>query len=165
MSKMLMGQINHARDRVKQLKREKAGQAPDVPKFFGSVKFLRDLKKGEIKVTGPKLVAAFEAYVTGIKLPCVESSSRYNYETGSHVKTYTLEEKAATSVEAALAAHEYQSVNAEEASRFNQATELYELRQEALNLKAQQVEDAIVLGDQQAALMALQEFAAFDVGF
>lgn len=165
MSKMLMGQINHARDRVKQLKAEKSGNSPRTPKFLDSTRFLEDLKKGAVTVTGPKLKEAFNAYISGIKLPCVESSSKYNFELRAHVTTYELTEKSASSVEDALAAREYLKINEAEALRYNRERELYELRQEALTVKAQQVEDAIVLGDQQAALIALQEFATFDVGF
>ena len=159
MAKMLMGQIDHARNRVKALKAEKLGGSPDAPKIKGSSNVLEGLRDGTITVTGPQLRKAFEAFVSKTVSRQVDEQSG-NYQ-NNYTSTYRIIERAPSSVEAALATDVYFKENTAEVTRFEQETELYNLNKEALDLEASRVEDAIVLGDQHAALQALQDFAKF----
>jgi len=162
MSKMLMGQINHARDRVSQLKAEKLGPEPARAVYKGASTLKEELRSHTVKELSAAVIKrGWEDYLAGKNLTLVtEISGKYS---NGYVSTYKLEKKAPSSVEDAIAAVLYLKVNTQTFDRWEQEKELFNLRQEALNLKAQTVEDAIVLGDQQAALHALNEFAAFEL--
>jgi hypothetical protein len=149
MAKMMMGQIDHARQRVAELKKAKLGDQPKTPDLKGAGDILKALREGSVTVTGPQLRKAFDAYIL--------------HYSNNYTSTYSLKKSAPQSVEAALATVIYIKENTAEVSRFEQETELFNLNQEALNLKASEVEDAIVLGDQHAALAALNDFAAYEV--
>lgn len=165
MAKMMMGQIDHARKRVAELKAEKSGVAPTGPKALTGSTYKKAFKDGAIKTTPAKLKQAWDCYTSGILRPHVEKQELYCYGPTPNQITYEIGEAATSSMEDALASFEYEKVNAAEVTRFNKEREIYQLRQEALELEASTVEDAIVLGDQHAALAALQNFAAFVVGF
>ena len=161
MAKMMMGQIDHARQRVAELKSKKLGAAPKHPQLKGADDILKALREGSVTVTGPQLRKAFDAYIN--EEPAKQLQEIHgNYKNG-YVSTYRLAANAPKSVEAALAAVVYIKDNTAEVSRYEQEKELYDLNQTALNLKAAEVEDAIVLGDQHAALAALNDFAAYEV--
>ena len=160
MAKMLMGQINHARQRVKELAAEKSGPTPESMSLSDAETLLKQLRNGTIAVTKAQICTAFDAFVNGTKVNAakVETGSyRNNYET-----THSLRERKATSVEDALASVVFKKSNSKEAQRYASELELYRLRAEGVKIRAQAVEDAIVLGDQQAALIALREFAAWE---
>jgi len=161
MAKMMMGQIDHARQRVAELKSKKLGTAPKQPQLKGAKDVLKDLRNGSVTVSGPQLRKAFDAYINEEVAKQLQEIHG-NYSNG-YTSTYRLAAKAPESVEAALAAVVYIKDNTAEVSRYEQEKELYDLNQAALNLKAAEVEDAIVLGDQHAALAALNDFAAYEV--
>jgi hypothetical protein len=161
MAKMMMGQIDHARNRVAELKKAKLGDRPKTPDLKGAGDILKALREGSVTVTGPQLRKAFDAYILQDESKQVHEQSG-NYS-NNYTSTYSLKKSAPQSVEAALATVIYIKENTAEVSRFEQETELFNLNQEALNLKASEVEDAIVLGDQHAALAALNDFAAYEV--
>ena len=161
MSKMMMGQIDHAKARVKELKLAKYGDKPLPPKLKGSSDVILAIRENDISITAPTLRRAFDAYVDEEVSPGVKKESG-SYKNDFKTR-YTLAEKAPSSIEAALASIIYEKVNAAECARWEAETELYDTRQEAINIAATNCEDAIVLGDQHAALVALQEFANFEV--
>ncbi len=161
MAKMLMGQIDHARKRVEQLKKDKYGDVPKGPKLKAGSSVKREIRAGTLNVSGPQIKRAFDAYMAKTPLMCVDKHSG-NYS-NDYKDSYTLDSRAPTSTEDALASEIYLRVNQAEADRYADETKLYNLRQEAINIKATDVEDAIVLGDQAAALIALKEFADYDV--
>jgi hypothetical protein len=161
MAKMMMGQIDHARKRLEQLKSEKFGPAVKKPTIKGQQALVKELRAGTARITAPKLSAAFTRYIDAVEGPVlIKHAGNYsnNYE-----ETYTLGKGVPSCIESALATEYYAKENEAEVRRFETETELYNLRKEAITLKATEVEDAIVLGDQHAALVALQEFAAFEV--
>lgn len=161
MSKMMMGQIDHAKARVKELKLAKYGDKPRVPKLKGSSNVLLAIREGALHITAPQLRRAFDDYIDEVVAPGVEKTSG-NYQ-NDFKTSYAFVETAPCSIEAALASVIYNKVNAVERARWEAETELYDTRQEAINIAATNCEDAIVLGDQHAALIALQEFANFEV--
>lgn len=159
MAKMLMGQIDHARNRIKALKAEKLGHPPEGPALKGSDALLKGLRDGSITVTGPQLKKAFEAYISETpdeQVDEIAGNYRNNYEV-----SFRVVKRPPRSVEDALATAIYFKENSAEVARYKQETELFNLNRETLELEASCVEDAIVLGDQHAALQALQDFADF----
>ena len=161
MSKMMMGQIDHAKKRVAELKLQKYGNTPKPPKIKGGSHVLKALLAGDVTVTGAQIRKAFDNYVNK------EVADNLKEDSGTYMndykKTYSITKQVPSSVENALAAIIYAKPNTAEVERFESETELYSARKEAINIAATDCEDAIVLGDQQAALLALQHFAAFEV--
>lgn len=161
MSKMMMGQIDHAKKRVAELKLEKYGSRPVSPTIKRGKTLLKELLDNNRTVTNSLIVSAFDDYLEGaVSLELKEHTTGYG---DTRKTTYERVQKIAGSVEDALAAIIYAKENAAEIARFESETELYKTRQEAINIAATDCEDAIVLGDQHAALIALQDFAAFKV--
>jgi len=161
MAKMMMGQIDHARKRVAELKAAKYGDSPNPPKLRGGSDILKAMRAGEITPTAPQVKKAFAAFVDEtVSAQVEEQSGSYS---NNYTSTYRIARRTPASVQDALATLVYIKENTAEVERFEQETELYNLRQEAINIKATEVEDAIVLGDQHAALIALQEFTVFEV--
>lgn len=161
MSKMMMGQIDHAKNRVRELKQQKYGDQPEAPTILGGADVVKALRKGKISVSGAQIRAAFDKYINKeVEDNLKETSGSY---VNDYKKTYSIERVKPSSVENALAHVVYKKENTAEIKRFQLETTLYNTRQEAINIAATDTEDAIVLGDQHAALIALQEFAAFEV--
>ena len=163
MSKMLMGQINHARGRVNQLKAEKTGAQPVHPKVLDGDDYKKAFRKGDVSSSPAKLKQAWECFVNRNLRPHVENDSSWNHLTRSSITTCKLGEAAVNSMEEALASFHYAAENAGEILRYSLELELYNTRKEAIELRAQVVEDAIVLGEQSEALKALNAFATFEV--
>ena len=161
MAKMMMGQIDHARNRVRALKQEKLGDAVKPPKYKNGKELLQAVRDSKAEVTPAQVKAAWIAYVDKVVSNNVEETPG-SYRNGYNA-TYKVRETAPTSVEEALSRIVFIKENTAELVRFEQETTLYKLKQEILDLEASAVEDAIVLGDQQAALAALKDFAAFVV--
>ena len=165
MAKMLMGQIDHARGRIKDLTREKLGESPSYPSLPDEDTFKEGIKDGTITVTPALLKNAITAWETQASRLEVERGGRsWRYQSQDYKTTpdkiitrnsgdlgdylaYTFYQK---KYEAALAVYE--------AELFE-----YNRRKALINNEATEVEDAIVLGDNAAALAALQKFAAFTV--
>lgn len=160
MSKMMMGQIDHARGRIKTLKAAKLGASPESPTILGGNDVISAIREGTITVSGPRLRQAFDAYVAGVVGPTVLKESG-NYR-NDYNDTYKVGEGKPCSIQNALANIVYGDVNAAEIERFQSETAEYNRISAILDDKAAAVEDAIVLGDQHAALQALQEFMAFN---
>jgi len=161
MSKMMMGQIDHAKNRVAELKKEKYGDSVKRVNIKDGENLLKELRNGEWQVTGTAIKQAFDNFVNELPGPTVNKKTG-NYQ-NNYEAYYTIVNVPATSVEDALATIVYRVQNLTEITRWEDETELYNTRKEAIDIKATQVEDAIVLGDQHAALLALQDFAAFEV--
>lgn len=159
MSKMMMGQIDHARKRVAELKAQKLGDKPVSPTIKGGSDLLKALRSGKTAVSPAQIKKAFTSFVDQTVSQELDEDSGGYYN--NHKTTYQIKLRAPVSIECALATVVYFKENSAEVNRFEKETELFNLRQEALNLEATSVEDAIVLGDQHAALIALQNFAAF----
>ena len=136
-----MGQIDHARARVRTIKAELTGTAPKPEKKYQISDLVTGLRDGTVKFTGPQL-AAFSK----------EWAEQYAKETSSYNRT---------NFEAIVLAHSFKKQREAEKKRFEAENKVYQDRRAKVNAEATKVEDAIVLGDQHAALVALQEFAAF----
>jgi len=165
MAKMLMGQIDHARDRIKALTREKLGECPGYPSVPSEGNFKEGVENGTIKVSSLLVNDALDAWLgQDPRITIQQSSSRYNsssceYETvpatlvtknsgdlGEYLSYTYFQEK----YEAAVAIYKSEIIE-------------YNRRATLIKAEAHAVEDAIVLGDNAAALAALQAFAAFTV--
>jgi len=161
MPKMMMGQIEHARKRVKELQNQKYGPAPEQPKLKTGSDLVNAVQEGKLRVSGSQLKRGFEIYVSRDSIAVVQEINHgysRNWE-----KSLKLANSPAESVEDALASIIFAGENAAEVDRYQQEKELYETRKQAIDLKATEVEDAIVLGDQQRALDALNDFSSFEV--
>jgi len=165
MGKMLMGQIDHARNRVKALSNEKLGESPTAPEMKGVQDLKNGLRDGTVVISAKKLNRAFEAWNSNEEFKAVDSSSRYDYNLPGrpYVTVYSVITKQHSSLDSYLAAVQFEATNAATVRRYMEEREVYESRKTLILSEAVQVEDAIVLGDQQAALIALQAFAAFEV--
>jgi len=163
MAKMLMGQIDHARNRLTAISKEKIGPSPTRPKQLDVDDLKKALRAGDITVSPAKMKAAFNSWVVGEEITTVNCSTNYHYGGRSNTYTYTIVQEKPGSLEEYIAALFYDKPNAAEIKRYTKDTETFEARTAIVTVEATKVEDAIVLGDQQAALIALQAFAAFEV--
>ena len=161
MAKMMMGQIDHARKRIQAIKAEKRGSVPKKPDLRGGSDVLHAIREGDISISAGRLIQAFDAFLDRVVAPnLTKNSGRYRngvYEDD----TYTITDTAPVSIEDALAAIVYSVENNAEIVRWEDETAEYKRISAILDDRSAVVEDAIVLGDQHAALQALQEFAAF----
>ena len=141
MPKMLMGQIDHARGRVRQIKKELLGEAPKKPDALHVADMVHALRTGELSFSGKQLQDVLndwtEAYAT--------KRSLYS----------------SPSLETTLLQKAFIKSRAVEEEKYEAELEKYRARAAKVNAEATKVEDAIVLGDQHAALAALQSFAEF----
>jgi hypothetical protein len=131
MAKMMMGQIDHARSRVRTIKAELCGKPPEPLKTYRVNDLVAGLQNGEVAFTGPQLQRLAQQWANQYVKDARSAYGKINFE------TIVLD------------------------AAFAQEREVDKKRFEAENEKASAVEDAIVLGDQHAALAALQDFAAF----
>ncbi len=160
MSKMMMGQIDHAKKRVQEIKNEKRGKAPKSPEILGGSDVLSAIREGDISISAGRLRQAFDAFLDRVVAPTVlKKSGSY---ANDYTDTYTISDCIPGSVEDALANIVYAAENGEEITRYEEESAEYKRLSEILDDRAAIVEDAIVLGDQHAALLALQEFGAFN---
>jgi hypothetical protein len=143
MAKMMMGQIDHARSRVHAITSELLGKAPDREKSYSVTDLVVGLRDGTVKFTGPQLTAFAK-----------EWADQYAKETSSYNRV---------NFETIVLQNAFAKERAAEKARFEKENEVYQDRVRRVNDKATAVEDAIVLGDQQAALAALTDFANFKV--
>ncbi len=160
MSKMMMGQIDHARGRIRELKAAKLGARPESMTILGGNDVIAAIRDGTLTVSGPRLRQAFDAFVNRVPAQTVtDDTCGYG---ANRTTSYKVGEGVPTSIPNALANIVYAAENGAEIERFKSETDEYNRISKILNEKASAVEDAIVLGDQHAALQALQEFAAFN---
>ena len=141
MAKMMMGQIDHARARVRAIKNGLLGSAPDDKKKYTTRDLVDGLKDGTVKFTGTQLQKFAQ-----------EWADQYTRESSSYSKP---------SFESIVLEYAFGKERAAEKARFDAEQAVYLALLQRVGAEATKVEDAIVLGDQHAALVALQEFAAF----
>jgi len=143
MSKMMMGQIDHARKRVRDIKAGLLGKAPEPEKVYHINDLTVGLRDGTVTFTGAELKAFAQEWAE----ESLSSTSRYNK----------------VSFESIVLAKAFAKERAAEKKRYDLEKAAYDSIRDRVAEKATAVEDAIVLGDQHAALAALQDFAAFKV--
>lgn len=142
MPKMMMGQIEHARARVRAIRSALIKSAPEMPKQYTTSDLADGLRSGDIAFTGKQLQAFAQEWADEYSKSL--SYSRPNFET-------------------IVTQYIYADARAAEQARYKIEKEAYDRRCAVVNAEATKVEDAIVLGDQHAALQALTEFANFDL--
>jgi hypothetical protein len=162
---MLMGQINHARNRIKVLTAEKLGNQPDWPEVPTEKDFRDGVREGNITITPALLKNAIEAWTTRApRLEVCRASSQWDYNSRTHVRKPARIETRNTGDLPDYLAYVYFQKKYEAAVAVYEAELLeYNRRKALIDSEATEVEDAIVLGDNAAALAALQKFAAFTV--
>lgn len=141
MAKMLMGQIDHARARVRQIKSDLIGKAPDAQESYSVSDLVEGLREGTVVFTGPQLQKFAQEWATQY----ARDRSTYNR----------------TNFESIVLEKAFAQERAAEKVRFEAEDLVYQNLSRRVNDEATKVEDAIVLGDNAAALAALQSFAAF----
>jgi hypothetical protein len=141
MAKMMMGQIDHARARVRAIKTELLGKSPKPPKVYTIDDLVQGFRDGTVVFAGTELLQFAKEWVEDYTNER-NSYRRPNFE--NTVLEYAFKEER----EADQARYERQRVQ-------------YDALAHKVNTEATKVEDAIVLGDQHAALAALQSFASF----
>jgi hypothetical protein len=141
MPKMMMGQIDHARSRVGAIKAELLGEAPKPPKQYKVEDLVDGLRTGEVQFTGSQMLQFANEWVDEY----LDSRSPYHRP----------------SFESKVLEYAFASERKTEETRYKAQREKYNALCHKVNAEATKVEDAIVLGDQHAALVALQEFAKF----
>lgn len=141
MPKMMMGQIDHARARVRSIKAELLGSAPKNKKQYHITDLVAGLRDGTVVFTGPQLQKFAQ-----------EWADAYTNDRSTYSRT---------NFEQIVLEHAFAQERAEDAKRYEAEKLVYDARALRVNAEATKVEDAIVLGDQQAALAALTAFANF----
>ena len=141
MPKMLMGQIDHARGRVRQITKELLGEAPKKPAVMHVSDMVQALRTGELSFSGKQLQ---------------DMLNDWTEEYATRRSTYS-----SPTLETTLLQNAFTKRRADEQAQYEAELEKYRARQAKVNAEATKVEDAIVLGDQHAALAALQSFAKF----
>jgi len=141
MAKMMMGQIDHARERVRKIKAELIGKAPASMKQYNVADLVAGLRDGDVVFTGPQLQKFAQ-----------EWADQYAREQSGYNRV---------SFESVVLGNAFAQERAADKKRFDAEDLVYQNRARKVHEKAAAVEDAIVLGDQHAALAALQDFAAF----
>lgn len=164
MSKMLMGQIDHARNRIRSLTTEKLGERPTYPEVPTADDFKKGVKNGDITVTPTLLKAAILGWanktgrltVTGTTSRWVDGS--YVSSGGGQIKPTHVGD-----LDDYLSYEYYRTIYEAGVAKFDVEFTEFERRRKIIEGRAVEVEDSIVLGDNAAALVALQSFAAFSV--
>lgn len=158
-----MGQIDHARRRVAELKAAKLGFPPDRPKIKGGSTILKEIRKDGRTISNAQINKAYFNYIGRVISPNGEVDGTTSGYGEGRKTTYKLVDVIPSSFENALATLVYAVENTAEVKRWEMEKELFDLRAEAVNIKASEVEDSIVLGNQAEALKALNDFAAFEL--
>lgn len=143
MPKMMMGQIDHARARVRAIKAELLGKAPKREKQYDIADLVEGFRDGTVAFTGPQLQKFAMQWAESY------AKERFRYDRPSF--------------ESIVLENAFAAERAADKKRFEAENLVYQNRLRKVNAEATKVEDAIVLGDQAAALLALQAFAAFKV--
>lgn len=163
MAKMLAKQIDHARDRIKELSALKISKCPERPTLPCANEVKSKIKRGEITVTSKQLRTAFDNLLNGVPVKCIRTESGYyDYNRRRHVDGNAyLGEDTPSNIEEALrnilCAKEIEA----DVKDYLAKREVYDALVKKVNHKAKETEDLIVLGDQHVALQALQDFEAF----
>lgn len=163
MAKMLMGQIDHARDRIKELAKLKLTDAPKKPELVTASDVLSSIKKGETTVSATQLKKAFDNYVNGVPIQVVKSESGYyNHSKRRHEEGNSyVGDDTPSSVEEAIRNVIYEKQIKAGVAAYVAEKTIFDEKKAIIMAKATETEDLIVLGDQQAAQAALQAFADF----
>jgi len=163
MAKMLMGQIDHARDRIKQITAEKLGVRPETPERLDADALMAKVRSGALTLAPSQLKLALSNYIGKVPVEVVKSSGgNYNYRSSRqegaryHVAEVVRDTLSECIADVILGYDSQRAV-----LEWKRDYDAYVIRKETLAAEATTVEDAIVLGDQAAALAALTAFAAF----
>ena len=141
MAKMMMGQIDHARARVRNIKADLLGKSPENKKQYSVNDLVTGLRDGAVSFTGPQLRDFAQ-----------EWADQYSKEYSSYNRV---------SFEDVVLEHAFATERAAEDKRWEAEITVFNDRKDKINAEATKVEDAIVLGDNAAALAALTSFAQF----
>jgi len=165
MAKMLMGQIDHARNRIQSLVTEKLGPRPSWPTVPTEDDFKEGIRQGNIAITPGFLRNAIDAWADNTpRLKVVVSGSRWNCQRREYdTKPLRIESVTSGKLDENLAYTYFQKKYEAAVAVFESELFEYNRREELIKAESVKVEDAIVLGDNAAALAALKEFAAFSV--
>jgi hypothetical protein len=108
---------------------------------------------------------AWKRYIDKIPMRRVKAGDRsWNYQTQTYTRgPSVLSEGAPSNIEAAIRDVVYEKEITADVATYQTLDKEYRRRKSIIETKAQEIEDIIVLGDQHAALIALQEFEAFEV--
>ena len=142
MAKMMMGQIDHARARVREIKAKLLGEQPEPVKSYNTSALSAAIRSGEQTFTGAQLQKLAQEWASHTR-----KASYYNRP----------------SFESIVLEHAFAKERAADKKRYDAERKVYDEKAAVVNAEATKVEDAIVLGDQHAALAALTDFAAFTV--
>ena len=126
---------------------------------------MKQIRDGNIVVKPTQLRAALDDYINRTPVEILKSAGGgwdYNIR-GNAPVTYSLVETVRSTLSECLVDVIAPAQYAKDLATWKAENEVYQARIDALDKEAVSVEDAIVLGDQQAALIALQAFAAFEV--
>ena len=165
MAKMLMGQIDHARGRITTITKQKLGPAPKPPVIEEAKGTMAEIRQGKIVPTPAQLKLALSNYVNRVPIPIVDSEGgSWDYQTRTHSsRRYFVGEEVRDTLGACLTDVINGKRDTAAVAIWAAANEKYENDKARLTAEAVAVEDAIVLGDQAAALAALTAFAAFEL--
>jgi len=165
MAKMLMGQIDHARTRIAAIKVEKCGVKPKFPERPDSATVLKEIRAGDIVVKPTQLRQALENFINRTPVEVLQShGGSYNYRIKDYEpKSYAITETVRGTLGECLVDVVTPATFHKDLETWKAEDAEYRRRRDLLNEEATSVEDAIVLGDNAAALAALQAFAAFEV--
>ncbi len=163
MAKMMMGQIEHARARLKTIAAEKIGPKPASPKRLSVKDLLEGIIAGTIRVTPALLRTACNDWVAGAEVPTVKEDTHWDHRAQTQRSSFSIERKKLGSIEGYVASIFYSKENDAELERFKNESNVYADRKDIVTREATSVEDQIVLGDQLAAANALTAFAALEI--
>jgi hypothetical protein len=165
MAKMLMGQINHARERIKALTVEKLGKAPEVPQLPTEKDFKKGLKDGSISLSPTFVTEAIGNWTAAMPRTEIKTSSgSWNYRTqGYNPGSCSIKSTCGGDLGDYLAYTWFQNTHEALVAEWKADNTEYKRREKIIKKEAGRVEDAIVLGDHAAALAALERFADFTV--
>jgi len=140
MAKMMMGQIDHARNRVRTIVSNLIGKRPESVKKYDTRDLVNGLRDGTVVFTGPQLQKFAQEWAD-------------QYINGSSYNR--------TSFEAVVLENSFLQERAADTKRYDAEKLVHNNLVNRVNAEATKVEDAIVLGDNAAALAALTAFATF----
>jgi len=158
-----MGQITHARERIVTITAEKLGPRPAPPEKLDHDEVMRSIRNGDTVVKPTQLRQALDNYVNRTPVDEITSSGgKYDYRTGkTSSKTYYLTQTVRSTLSQCLADVVAPPSYAADLQVWKKDQKEWERRRDLIKGEAVAVEDAIVLGDNAAALAALQAFVNF----
>jgi hypothetical protein len=161
MAKMLMGQIDHARNRIRELRAEKIGKQPVFPKPKVYDDLIEDLRNDAVNLPNGQITLAFWNFIEGNTVDVVTTETRYSYHRNNNTETLPdVKTESTADFRAQLINFVYGAQRQADLNSYYEARAEWTALDARVGKEAKIVEDAIVLGDNAAALRALQIFAA-----